>query len=484
MTPAVSFVPHLTTMPAGTTVHLGPVPGPTTAGTVNFTSPGAADVFTALINWGDGTTSVGTVTAGTVTAAHVFAPGGTYTVTADVTDATDNLTGSATFQITIAAPIVTVSAGADQTATEGAAVTVAATFTDNALRLRTWRRSTGATARLHRRRCRNPARPSTGAPRSERTPTASPASTRSASRSARRSFRAASDSLQVSVTNVTPTVNAGPDVGAGPGVPVHVSATFSDPSFPVGANHENFSATINWGDNTSSTGIITVTPGGPGVPTTGTVTGSHQYGGDGPYTVTVSVSDGVGSGSGTFQVADAPPAVTLVVPTVHAGQDVVVPTVPDGLQSVPVSVNATFSEPVFPGRMASYSATINWGDGTPSTTGTVRSTTGGPGVPTTGTVAGSHVYSTPGRYSVTVTVNDGLGAGFDTLQVEVTNYPPATAQPATSGSSGASVSGSEGSPLALGAPSATWASISAEPRSRSPPRSTGATTRPAPGPSP
>ena len=80
-----------------------------------------------------------------------------------------------------------------------------------------------------------------------------------------------SSTLRVTVNNVAPVVEAGPDVPAGVGVPVFVHATFSDPSFPVGNTHETYTATIKWGDGTTSTGTVTLTPGSPGVPTTGTV---------------------------------------------------------------------------------------------------------------------------------------------------------------------------------------------------------------------
>ena len=457
--PTVSGVPNPNlpvSVPAGTTVYVGPAPSPTSAsptvsvGSVGFTSPGSTDVITALINWGDGTSSVGAIANGAVTGSHLFAPGQTYTITVKVTDITDNLTGSTTFQLTIAAPIVTVSAGADQTLAEGAPVSVAAAFTDNgapATHTATinWGDGTITQAAV--------SEPGTAIDTGIAFGThyyGQPGNYQVIVSVAEGGFPAASDSLQVSVTNVAPTVNAGLDVAAGPGVPVHVNAIFSDPSFSVGAKKESFSATINWGDSTSSAGIVTVTPGSPGVPTTGAVTGSHQYSGDGPYTVTVNVSDGVGSGSDTFHVTDAPAVVTLDVPTVRAGQDMVVPTVVDEPQSVPVLVNATFSDPVLPGHTASYSAPINWGDGTTSV-GTITSTTGGPGTPTTGTVTGSHVYSIPGQYTVTVNVNDGLATGLDTLQVEVTNYPSTDSQATSEDIPGAKLSGAEGSPLALNA---------------------------------
>src|SRR4029077_10975422 len=107
---------------------------------------------------------------------------------------------------------------------------------------------------------------------------------------------------------------------------------FSDPGFPVGSVSETYTATIDWGDNTTSPGTVTVTPGSLGVPTTGTVTGTHQYSGNGPYTVIVSVSDGSASGNDRLLVTDAPP-------TVNPGPDL------SGNEGSPVSLSATFSDP-------------------------------------------------------------------------------------------------------------------------------------------
>src|SRR5262249_8388366 len=58
---------------------------------------------------------------------------------------------------------------------------------------------------------------------------------------------AVSSTFTVTVTDVAPSVNAGPDILAGPGTPVNINATFSHPSFPVNGVQETYTATINWG---------------------------------------------------------------------------------------------------------------------------------------------------------------------------------------------------------------------------------------------
>lgn len=61
---------------------------------------------------------------------------------------------------------------------------------------------------------------------------------------------------------------------------------------------------------------------------------------------------------------------------------------------------ATFTDPDTSATAAEYSATINWGDSSPTTAGTI---TGGSG---SFTVSGTHLYKEEGTYAVTVTISD------------------------------------------------------------------------------
>ena len=145
---------------------------------------------------------------------------------------------------------------------------------------------------------------------------------------------------------------------------------------------------VNWGDGTPAITLpasAVVEPGFPGEP--GTVAAGHTYGTDGRFPVTLTVSDGAtgGTSSNTFYVTGE-----QCRSDCDAGPDQYV-----GVGN-PVSINATFSDPGFPvnGVGEMYTATIDWGDGV-STQGVVTTTAGGPGTPTTGTVAGTHTYERP-----------------------------------------------------------------------------------------
>ena len=258
----------------------------------------AAGVFSASIDWGDGTTTAGTVSGGDgsfiVTGGHTYAEEGSYPLGVAITDTADAEILPLSGTVAVAdAPLT--ATGADVVATEGA--------------------STG----------------------------------------------------QVTVASFT---DANPD------------ATAAD-----------FTATINWGDGTSSAGSVAVA--GDGF----SVDGAHTYAEEGQYTVGVSIDDKGGSTagtSGTAMVADAPLLATAANVTATAGASTGQVTV------------ATFTDANPDGTAADFTATINWGDGGTSA-GTIAAVSGG-GF----SVDGTHTYAVEGNYGVDVSIDDEGGSTADT----------------------------------------------------------------------
>lgn len=151
---------------------------------------------------------------------------------------------------------------------------------------------------------------------------------------------------------------------------------------------------------------------------------THTYADNGTYTVTLIVDDGyAGAARDTATVT-----VANVAPSVAAGSDL---TVVEGTSFTLTPV--TFSDPGFdcptcdPATVETFTATIDWGEGTTEAT-QLTSTTGSAGVSTTGSVSGGHTYGDDGSYTVTVTVCDDDNAagtcGANTLTVTVTNVAP------------------------------------------------------------
>ncbi|MFF5204207.1 GH92 family glycosyl hydrolase [Micromonospora parva] len=101
-----------------------------------------------------------------------------------------------------------------------------------------------------------------------------------------------------------------------------------------------------------------------------------------------------------------------------AGGDITV-TATQGVHAtagVPVSVPLAT---VTGGDANGYQATIDWGDGTPATAGTVTVNSRA-----VYRIDGSHTYSTPGYHQANVTVTDGESQSSATVGVEVAYAPP------------------------------------------------------------
>jgi uncharacterized repeat protein (TIGR01451 family) len=298
--------------------------------------------FTATINWGDGTSSTGTVSgtssALTVAGNHVYTAAGTETATVILSDdAPGTATATATATITVASPNTITPVGTVTIiATEGT------TFSSTAL------------------------------------------------------------------------------------------ATFTESDASVPAS--DFTATINWGDGTSTTGVSVTGTGG-----TLAVAGTHLYtdelaSGTASVVVTQTTAGAAtGTATGSANVADAD--------TLAAGTPVTATATEGTTFSGTV---ATFTNTGYPANVASdFTATINWGDGSTSTvSGSSITGTGG-----TLAVAGSHVYTAAGTETATVILSDdapGTASATATATITVTHV---TAAPTLTITKSASAMGAVGQNL-------------------------------------
>jgi ELWxxDGT repeat protein len=172
-------------------------------------------------------------------------------------------------------------------------------------------------------------------------------------------------------------------------------ATFHDANFR--APLSDFTATISWGDGSSTT--LSGTTGGVfplGFGNFALLSG-HTYAEEGTYTVSVQVLDVGGSstaGSGTEVVGDAPlSALGLSNP---------LPTEGIGLATYTV---ATFHDNNLGAPVSDFTATVSWGDG-----GTTAVSGSGGGIVALGkgnyAVVGGHTYAEEGPVTMSVQVSD------------------------------------------------------------------------------
>jgi hypothetical protein len=218
------------------------------------------------------------------------------------------------------------------------------------------------------------------------------------------------------VTTVTvlpdaPTASAGPDQSAPEGSSVTLHGTFTDPDFSLDTFQQGWVVTHNGTTvATAATPDFTFSP-----PDSGTYLA----------TFTVTEADGSSGGStATITVTDAAlPAQAVAVAAVEGADTGMVPV-------------ATFTDTGITQPAGEYSAVIDWGDGTPTTAGTI-SVSGG-----TFTVSGDHTYAEEGSPTVTVTITDAGGANTTvTAAATVADAPLFASSGDLSVTEGASFSG-------------------------------------------
>jgi PKD repeat protein len=320
-----------------------------------FTDPGSLDTQTVQWDFGDGTSPVD----GTLSPTHVFAEDGEYTVTLTVTD-NDGGVGTDTLIVTVYNVAPAVDAGVDQTVDEGSPVTFAGSFTDPGTldtHSVTWNFGDGTEPAVD-----TLAPTHTYADNGVYTVTLTVVDDDGAE---------GTDTLTVTVNNVAPTVEAGPDQTATEGSSVTFNGEFTDPGWL-----DTHAITWDFGDGTPQV--------------SGVLDPSHVYGDDGVYTVTLNVSDN----NGGTQTDSLTVTVGNVAPQVNAGSDIV------GEERDTIVFSGTFTDP----GLDTYTIAWNFGDGTSAT----------------GTLTPMHAYERCGSYTVTLTVtDDDGGVGSDTLTVNV-----------------------------------------------------------------
>ncbi|HLJ92043.1 MAG TPA: PKD domain-containing protein, partial [Gemmataceae bacterium] len=351
------------------------------------------------VNWGDNTahTTFTTSTQGSLgNRPHVYGEEGTYTVTITVTD-NQNVTGSASYQVTVSDPPVLASA-TNFSASSNSAFTnqVVATFTDPG-----------------------------GAEPNASDPVPGINSHYSASIDwgdssgvmpgtitfANGVFTVTGSHTYVSTGDFITTVfinhenapQTTPQGSATVGTSAIVVTTAGNQTASEGAsllfnlgsfsdmtNATAWQVDVNWGDNTPHTTFNLNSQGTLG-------TSLHTYGEEGVYIVTETVTNNANmSAASTFQVSVSDPAVVGSAANFSASSNSAF-TQPVATFTDPGGAEPNASDPN--GGIAShYSATIDWGDFSGATPGTISFANG------VFTVTGSHTYTGNGTFATTVTI--------------------------------------------------------------------------------
>ncbi len=378
---------------SGTPQTLSMLPGTSFTGTVatfsdTLTTSPASD-FTATIDWGDATTSAGIVSGGSgafqVSGTHTYASSGNFSVTVTLTDDAPGTATATVISTAIVKDNLVVTANnispTEHTAFNG----TVATFTDSD----TSKTPADFTASIDWGDGNTSAGTVTG-------------SNGAFSIAGQHTYAdEGSFPLSVTVAEVSPgiataTAAATATVGEADvlsGTPVTFAATAGSPFTGTVAQFadtdtvstaSDFSATINWGDGTTTAGTVS---GGAGAFQVG---GTHTYVSDGSYSVIVTLSD------------DAPGTATATVTSTANVTSTLTATANNISATEHTAFSGsigTFTDSDITKTAASFTATITWGDAT-STPGTISGSAG------SFTVAGQHTYADEGSFPLSITVTE------------------------------------------------------------------------------
>jgi FG-GAP-like repeat len=346
--------------------------------------------FTVNIDWGDGTTTAGTLTGSggsfTVTGSHTYTTAGNFTITTFMNDdSPDASFATATTQADIGFGGTEVFSEAVETIAVPSGTTVA-TFSDNSGLAATdytasidWGdgvTTTGSVSGSGGTFTVSSTSPHTYADEGSFTEVVTITRTTDSAIIA--------PSGTVTVDEDDDLSASGTTVRGDPGVALNnvTVATFTDSNTVNGAG--DFVATIDWGDNTTSTGAVSGSGG------SFTVTGSHTYTQNGQDLITVTIAD---DGQGTAFAAVNSTALIGIAPV--SGSSI---SATEGT-AVPANTQvATFSDSNLTDTPLSFTASIDWGDGT-SSAGTVLGAAGSFTV-----FGGPHTYADEGGDAITTTL--------------------------------------------------------------------------------
>src|ERR1700724_2904480 len=163
-------------------------------------------------------------------------------------------------------------------------------------------------------------------------------------------------------------------------------ASFTDDN--LGDTPAAFTATIDWGDGTTTVGTVVGSNGNF------TVEGGHTYADDNFYSPVATITRTTDNSqlvlSGGVNVSDADNLSGHSAPTISANPN----------QALTNVVVATFTD-TYTGHTdgSDFTVNIDWGDGT-TTAGTLSGSGG------SFTVTGSHTYGTAGNFTITTFMND------------------------------------------------------------------------------
>jgi hypothetical protein len=371
--------------------------------------------FTATINWGDGTTTTGTITAAAapatganfkVTGGHTYTLAGQFPVTVTIKDADGGNTTTSRSTTVAAGPLTAISAainateGTPFTGTVGSFTAPGAGPTSQFSAVITWGDGHTTTA-------------STAAgtilldPVPLGTLPGNPPPIPEYSITGTNSYVAAgTDPVSIVVTgpgSSTTTIQSkaiiadaalsSTSVAINPvlGNPFNgVVAAFTETNPSASAGQ--FTAIINWGDGTTTTGAVSSsTSGSSGA--TFNVAGSHTYLAPGSYPVTVTITDTNGG-------ATATQLNTTVSPLMPTNGTTVNPTAETAFTGIIGSFVDTDTKNA---ATTSFTAVITWGDGHTSTASTAAGT-----IQLSGTnqflISGTNTYATAGNYPIGIVV--------------------------------------------------------------------------------